>query len=228
MSASKMVIGVLTVALAAGSIAATEHLEERTSVAATTNSVLPEVYLIGDSIRMGYCQNVATQLAGRASVRWPGGNCANSQNILINLGWWRKCATVPAVIQFNCGHWDAAHWDGDAEPITSLEEYRRNIRLIIHRLRKYYPKAKLVFATTTPMNPSGVAGGNVRTTEEIRRYNEVGVAVAEEEGVVVNDLFALVGKWPESDYADYCHFKPAANERLGKAVAEALWKLCDR
>ena len=208
------------------SLAATGHLEERTSVAAVTNSALPEIYLIGDSIRMGYCKDVADELAGKASVKWPDGNCANSQNILINLGWWRRCASAPAVIQFNCGHWDAAHWDGDAEPITSLGEYRRNVRLIIRRLRKYYPKSKLVFATTTPMNPSGETGGNARTTEEIRRYNEAGAAVAREEGVAVNDLFALTEKWPEADYADYCHFKPEAKKRLGKAVADFTLSLC--
>ena len=155
-------------------------------------------------------------------MKWPDGNCANSQNVLINLGWWRKFASKPAVIQFNCGHWDAAHWDGDDEPITSVGEYARNVRLIIRRLRRYYPNAKLVYATTTPMNPSGVKGGNRRTTEEIRRYNAAAVAVAKAEGIAVNDLFALVEKWPAGDYADYCHFSPAANERLGKAVAERL------
>lgn len=206
-----------------GADAATGYLEERTSEAAAKSSTLPEIYLIGDSIRKGYCEDVRKVLEGKAEVRWPEGNCANSQNILINLGWWRKCVSSPAVIQFNCGQWDAAHWDGDAEPITSLEEYGRNVRLIIRRLRRYYPNAVLVYATTTPMNPAGVRGGNRRTTEEIRRYNAVGVAVAKEEGIAVNDLFAWTEMWPASDWADYCHFKPEPNVRLGKLVADNLF-----
>ena len=39
---------------------AAEHLEERTSQAGTNDCPnLPEIYLIGDSIRMGYCKDVA-------------------------------------------------------------------------------------------------------------------------------------------------------------------------
>jgi len=201
------------------------HLEERTGRAGEPQSSLPEIYLIGDSIRMAYCNDVARSLEGRAAVRWPDGNCANSQNILINLGWWRKYASTPVVIQFNCGHWDASHWDGDSEPITSLDEYRKNIRLIVRRLKRYYPSATIVYATTTPMNPSGVSGGNHRTTEEIRRYNQVGVEAARSEGALVNDLYSYVADWPASDYADYCHFTKEANVRLGKMVGERLLPL---
>ena len=163
------------------------------------------------------------ELKDVADVRWPKENCANSQNILISLGWWRKCASAaPAVIQFNCGHWDVSRWDGDDEPITSLDEYGRNIKLIIRRLRRDYPGATVVFATTTPMNPNGTCGKNKRTTEEIRRYNAKAVEVARAEKVPVNDLFAFVEKWPSSDYADYAHFSKEANKRLGRHVAEFL------
>lgn len=221
MKIDKIVTGLVAV-LAFGAGAANEHLEERTSEAAAAVSALPEFYLIGDSIRVGYCKDVARELEGKAAVKWPSRNCANSQNILINLGYWRKFTSSPKVIQFNCGHWDASHWDGDEDPVTSIDEYRKNVRLIIRRLRRYYPGATLVFATTTPMNPSGVIGGNRRTTAEIRRYNAVGVEVAKAEGILVNDLFALTEKWPASNWADYCHFNAAANARLGKAVATFL------
>ena len=61
-------------------------------------------------------------------------------------------------MQFNCGHWDAAHWDGDDSALTTVEEYGRNVRKIIHRIRRYWSEAKIVFASTTPMNPSGEFG----------------------------------------------------------------------
>jgi len=218
----KRLVVVVVVAMVLGAFAAPVHLEERTSEAATPASALPEIYLIGDSIRIGYCKDVAREFEGRATVKWPDGNCANSQNILINLGWWRRFTSKPKVIQFNCGHWDASHWDGDDDSITSIEEYRKNVRLIIRRLRRYYPGATVVFATTTPMNPSGVTGGNRRTTAEIRRYNAVGIEAAKAEGALVNDLFALTENWPASDWADYCHFNAAANARLGKAIASFL------
>ena len=201
---------------------AAEHLEDKTAKAAENISGKPEVFLLGDSIRMGYCQDVKTAMKDVADVRWPSENCANSQNMLTHLSWWKGIVAKPAVIQFNCGHWDVSLWDGDEEPITSLEEYGRNIKLIIRRLRRDYPGATVVFATTTPMNPNGTCSKNKRTTDVIRRYNAKAVEVARAEGVPVNDLFAFAERWPSSDYADYAHFSKAANRKLGKRVADFL------
>ena len=198
------------------------YLEDAASVPGKCVSALPEVLLIGDSIRIGYCNAVAEALKGKAEVRWPKGNCQNSQNILIALPRWRGLVASPKVVQFNCGHWDASCWDGDEDAITSVDEYARNIRKIIRRIRRYWPETKIVFATTTPMNPNGMKGRNSRTTESIRLYNEAALAVAKSERVVVNDLFAVTGKWPSSDYADYCHFNKPAAKRLGQIVAERL------
>ena len=213
-----IVEGSLSLASAGG------HLEDRQSVAARPESSKPEVFLIGDSIRIGYCEAVSRELADVADVRWPKENCSNSQNILIQLSWWRNLVSSPRVIQFNSGHWDVSRWDGDEEPITSITEYGRNLRLIVRRLRRNYPGAKLVFATTTPMNPNGTVGKNFRTTDDIRRYNAKAKEVMASEGVVVNDLFAQTEHWPSSDFADYCHFTKTANGRLAKIVADFLRK----
>ena len=213
-----LVVGVQLVSSADG------HLEDQRSDAAKSISSRPEVLLIGDSIRIGYCGEVGRELGDAADVRWPNANCSNSQNILIQLSKWRGLVSNPRVIQFNCGHWDASRWDGDEEPITSIEEYGKNLRLIVRRLRRDYPGAKLVFATTTRTNPSGVVGKNIRTTDDIRRYNAKATEVMTAEGVPVNDLFAATENWPSADFADYCHFTEAANRRLGKLVADFLRK----
>ena len=208
-----------------------KHLEDAASLpAAKPASGLPEILLIGDSIRIGYCRAVAEALAGKAEVRWPKENCRNSQHILTALAAWRGLVASPKVVQFNCGHWDVSHFDGDEQPLTSVEEYGRNVRKIIHRIRRYWPEAKIVFATTTPMNPGGTSGRNVRTTEEIRRYNAEAVKVAKSEGVEVNDLFAVAEKWPASDYSDYCHFSRPAAARLGNIVASRLsaWAVSEK
>ena len=199
-----------------------DHLEDIATVPAARTSDLPEVLLIGDSIRMGYCRTVARALSGKAEVRWPKENCQNSQHILTSLARWRGLVESPAVVQFNCGHWDAAHFDGDDSALTTVEDYGRNVRKIIHRIRRYWPKTKIVFATTTPMNPGRTPVKNVRTTEAIKLYNAEAERVARGEGVEINDLFAVAEKWPASDYADYCHFNEAAATRLGKTVASRL------
>ena len=212
------------VAFGASAAAKQGFLEDAASGPAQKTSELPEVLLIGDSIRQLYCASVAESLRGRAEVRWPKENCQSSQNILISLARWRGLVASPQVVHFNCGHWDAAHWDGDPESLTSVEEYARNVRGIIRRIRRYWPEAKIVFATTTTMNPSGKMGRNRRTTESIRAYNAAAVKVAQDEHVAVNDLFATVENWPASDYKDYCHFNRAASKRLGGIVAERIAK----
>ena len=185
-------------------------------------SPLPEILLIGDSIRIGYCKYVAEALRNKADVKWPEENCRSSQYILMSLEWWRGIAASPAVVQFNCGHWDAARWDGDGGALTSIEEFGRNVRLIIRRIRRYWPEAKIVFATSTPMNPDGTRTKNHRTTKTMIRYNAKAVKVAQDEGAEVNDLFEATKEWPATDYRDYAHFTEDASRRLGEIVARRL------
>jgi lysophospholipase L1-like esterase len=186
---------------------------------------MKKVALLGDSIRLwGYGKKIDKYLGEDYEIFQSEDNCRFAKYMLRCLFDWKAELENCDVIHFNCGHWDAAHWDDDAGPLTTVEEYARNVRLIIRRIRRYWPETKIVFATTTAMNPSGKQGRNKRTTESIRAYNAAAVKVAREEGVAVNDLFALVEKWPASDYKDYCHYSKAASKRLGGIVAERLAK----
>ena len=182
------------------------------------------ILLIGDSIRMGYCKTVRAQLADVANVFYPAENCRNTQNVITNLHAWSK--QFPAddigIVQFNCGHWDVAHWSGDEESLTSADEYRRNIQMIIRLLRKFFPKAKLVFATTTAMNPNGIVGVNPRYNRRIELYNRIAVEVANESAVAVNDLYAITKTYTTEMYRDHCHLTEPTSEALGKAVADFL------
>ena len=133
---------VAAMAFCASAVASSGFLEDSANEPAKKASELPEVLLIGDSIRQLDCPYVAEALRGKAEVKWPvKENCQSSQNILISLARWRGLVASPKVVQFNCGHWDAAHWDDDAGPLTTVEEYARNVRLIIRR-RKHHKKEK--------------------------------------------------------------------------------------
>lgn len=182
------------------------------------------ILLIGDSIRMGYCKTVRAQLADMANVFYPAENCRNTQNVITNLHAWSKQfpADEIGIVQFNCGHWDVAHWSGDEESLTSADEYRRNIQMIIRLLRKFFPKAKLVFATTTAMNPNGIVGVNPRYNSRIELYNRIAVEVANESAVAVNDLYAITKTYTTEMYRDHCHLTEPTSEALGKAVADFL------
>ncbi|MBQ8402612.1 MAG: hypothetical protein IJX14_11865 [Clostridia bacterium] len=184
----------------------------------------PQILLIGDSIRMGYCETVKADLAEKADVIFPNDNCRCTHYVLETLNGWVGLTDPAQVIavHFNCGHWDAAHFGGDPDPLTPLDEYARNLRRILWRLHRHFPAAKVYFATTTPMNPSRIPDGNPRTTGEIREYNRVGLAVMAEEGIPVNDLFALTENWGEETFRDACHFTDEANVQLGHAVSGFL------
>ncbi|MBO4379092.1 MAG: hypothetical protein J5889_09015 [Clostridia bacterium] len=186
------------------------------------------ILLIGDSIRIGYCETVRSDLADIARVVYPAENCRNSDFIITRLHGWAQefDAAHIDIVHFNCGQWDAAHFNGWKDSLTPLDVYERNLHWIIWALRREFPSAALHMATTTPMSPINetLPAQNPRTTAEIRRYNEAALRVAAEEKVPVNDLFALTVGWPSTDYKDTCHYTDEAFARLGKAVAGYLRK----
>lgn len=203
------------------------HVEDAgAKVAFTCSETKKNVFLIGDSIRKGYCSAVREELAEVAEVFYVEDNCRNTQYVITRLYSWSTLFSDPArvdLVQFNCGHWDVAHWFGAPLSLTGEQEYRRNIQYIIELLRRLFPNAKVVFATTTTMNPAeGSPCRNPRSTAEIARYNALAEEAAAENGAEVLDLFAVTKDWPAEAYADYCHFTPEANLRLGRAVAELL------
>ena len=194
------------------------------TITAEFDPAKPGILLIGDSIRMGYCKTVQAQLQDVANVFFPQENCRNTQYVITRLRAWSR--EVPAehigLIQFNCGHWDTGHFNGYETCLTSPEEYRRNIRMIIWQLRQLFPNAKLVFATTTAMNPSGFVGVNPRTNAEIQQYNAIAVETATALGAAINDLWSITITYPQEKFKDYCHLTEPAFEELGTAVADYL------
>ncbi|MBQ9112790.1 MAG: SGNH/GDSL hydrolase family protein [Clostridia bacterium] len=183
------------------------------------------IFLIGDSIRQGYCATVAEELADIAEVFYPKSNCESTQNVITSMRTWANTFDRPDrvdIVQFNCGHWDVAHWNGYELALTSENEYAKNIKMIIYLLRQYFCNAEIVFATTTPMNPNGVVGVNPRYNAEIDKYNEIAVNVAKNENIIVSDLNATVREFGSECYSDYCHLTKQAFEYLGKDVAIKL------
>lgn len=199
------------------------------SVVFKCNDSKKNIFLIGDSIRKGYCETVKNTLSDDAEVFYFDDNTRSSQYIIFNLKKWANMfddTSKVDIVHFNCGQWDVAHWNGYEFSLTSVDEYAKNIRAIIVLLKKFFPNAKLIFATTTPMNPDGgsTSGVNPRSCEEIDRYNSVAVKVAREHGVIINDLNGHMKSWTSEYYIDTCHLTPSAFALLGKEVARVLKK----
>ncbi len=187
------------------------------------------VFLIGDSIRRGYCLTVKNKLSDIAEVYYPNDNCRNTQYVITRLKKWSgmidDCSKID-LVQFNCGHWDIAHWNEYEFSLTSESEYKRNIKMIIDLLRKFFPNAKILFATTTPINPVlGSRGAvNPRSNEEVDKYNKLATSVCKKEEVTVIDYNAYMKDWDGDCYKDLCHLTPEAFSVLGEKVASVLRK----
>lgn len=184
-----------------------------------------QVFLLGDSIRMGFQPWAQRALQGEATLVAPEENCRYTQYTYTSLAAWKELFADPAAVKlvyWNNGHWDAAHWDKDPQPLNTEAEYAAMLVRIYQRLRRYFPGAKILFATTTPPNPNGVMGPNPRTRAEIARYNVAAKAALEPLGVQIDDLWTFLQGWGAEDYADYVHFTESGFERLGRHVAEVI------
>ena len=153
------------------------------------------VLLLGDSIRAGYCEYTKAALSDAANVKYPDDNCRNTQYTYVSLAWWKNIfenTEKVNVVYWNNGHWDIAHWGGDEKSLNSVGQYCDMLCRIAKKLRKFFPNAKIIFATTTPANPNGSVGPNPRTNEEILKYNKAAISALSEEDVEIHDVYKLL------------------------------------
>lgn len=183
----------------------------------------PLIVLIGDSIRMGYQSYVVNELAGRAEVWAPEENGGDSRKVLAHLDQW-VFARQPNLVHVNCGLHDLKRAFG-AEPAVPLAEYERNVRQILQTLQRGL-NAPVVWATTTPVDETWhhQNKGFDRLEADVEAYNAAARAVAENLGVPIDDLFAVVQREGKARLLtqDGVHFTEQGSQLLGRAVAECI------
>jgi len=197
---------------------------------------LPRVLIIGDSVSVAYTIDVRKNLAGVANVHRIPANGGSTRTALGDYGLirWLKPGEKWDVIHFNEGLHDLSFRFPDdrdkndkgeyasptngGRPNVSLEQYEKNLRLIVARLKQ--TGAKLIFGSTTPV-PESDAAKYVKDSE--LPYNVVAKKVMAEEGVAWNDLWAAVK--PRQDQLQgkrNVHFMASGSAVLAKQVAEAI------
>lgn len=186
---------------------------------------MKKLYLIGDSIRMGYCEYVKAALEGKAEVRWHDGNAKFAEYVLYSIGDWEHKNRVGedvACVHWNTGLHDVIRTAGE-EPLTPPEIYGYYIDRICARLKRYYPQAEMVFATSTPVQEELYDYWFARKNADIDAINETAVKIVTQHGMKVNDLNALLKNQPKEIFSDKTHFNtPAARELITKAVLKAV------
>lgn len=191
---------------------------------------LPKVILLGDSIRLGYQNHVRDALRGRARVLFPPENSRFAQYLLRFIGNWQNdggWGNDASIVHWNAGLWDCLRVDGDG-PMTPMPFYRDLLARIHRRLRMRFPSAKLVFATTTPIDESRCAHPELfeRRNAEIEEINAAAREVLGPLGEDFDDLYKIMASAPPSDHSDLTHWNtPSGTRRIGDAVARCILRL---
>lgn len=188
---------------------------------------MKKILLIGDSIRKGYDQYVRERLGEVCEVLFPEDNCQTSTHILRFFHIW--CEGL-STFDFDAVHWNAGAWDtlriyGDGTLIPP-DVYENNLVRIIARIRRVCPHAVQIFATTTPVMECGyLPDYEMRYNRDIEEYNTIARRVMEQNGILVNDLYALMENTPDTYHSDQTHYYTAeAIKLLGERVSDVL---CD-
>ena len=196
------------------------------------NPQLPRVLLLGDSVSCGYTLAVRKALAGQANVHRPAANCGSTKTGLRDLDKWLG-SNKWDVIHFNWGLHDLGYrfteddnkdaqgnWarpDNGGHPNVTPEQYKRNLRELVARLKK--TGAQLIFATTTPV-PADLHA-YVKAAE--LPYNVAAQRVMNEAGVRLNDLWAFAT--PQLDRLQQPgnpHFTNKGSDVLAQEIAQVI------
>jgi hypothetical protein len=179
---------------------------------------LPRVLLIGDSITRDYYGEVEKRLAGKAFVgRLTTSRFAADPVLLKEI----EAALSGAqfdVIQINNGMHGWQH---------SEAAYRKALPTVIKAIRKHAPKAKLIWATTTPLREGKAETWDTKVAysdDRIAARNKLAAEVMAVEKIPTVDLNAAVRGRPEL-HSDTVHFNGQGSQILAEQVAAAAEKL---
>jgi acyl-CoA thioesterase-1 len=187
---------------------------------------LPRILLIGDSISIGYTVATREALKGKANVHRIPTNGGPTTRGLSELDKWLGKGKWD-VIHFNWGLHDLKYMDAKGT-LTSIEkgkqqvspdQYAKNLNTLISRLKK--TKAKLIFATTTPV----VVGTKGRIHGDSKKYNQIALKVMKSQGVAIDDLYSFILPTLKThQLPKNVHFNRQGSQALGKQVADSIMK----
>ncbi len=197
-----------------------------------------KVLILGDSISIGYTQEVREILGNRATVIRPTHadtgkpeNCAGTTYGKDQIDRWLGLEGGDFdIVHFNFGLHDLKRMHPETgkgsnrpedPPQAALEVYASQLRHITSQLKT--SGARLVFATTTPVPESKVSPH--RDPEDVVRYNDAARALMAEFDVPVDDLYAFaLPRLAAIQRPSNVHFTPEGSRTLAEQVAGTILK----
>jgi hypothetical protein len=211
---------------------------------------MKNLLLLGDSIRKGYDSFVQEKLAGRMNVYFSEDNGRFAQYTLRALNNWVGELSLPEIhlVHWNNGLWDVVHMnanptgiDGEADgetispenvpnecrfdkdPLTPPEMYRYMLGRVLTRIHQLFPKAEVVFATTTPVIEEQ-SNWAYRSNAEIDAYNQIAREVLVPRGVRINELGEYARKNCHHLHRDWVHYNDEGCSVLADEIIRFLEK----
>ena len=207
-----------------------------------------KVLLLGDSIRMGYCGHVKELMQGKAEVFYPTDNGRFLQYTLRELQDWKANLRLDGndvdVVHWNNGLWDVGHlgigatgeaeaatadsnlhagyYDYEKENLTPPDVYEYMIGRVYRRIRTLFPRAKVIFAFTTPVLEDQCPAFLYRCNAEVCEYNAIARRVLEPEGVLFNDLYSFADANLRELHRDWVHFNEVGSRKLAEEIVEFI------
>lgn len=185
-----------------------------------------DVFLIGDSIRLGYGPEVKKILEARGDrVYQPDDNCRYSMYTLRLVAEWAKLA--PDRSKVEVVHWNNGLWDlGEIAPgecTSPLWIYTNTLERVAAHLRRAFPKAKIVFALTTPINEKVTSEWHTLGNPEVDKYNAAARVALAGKVDAFDDLNAFVRRNGLTEhYKDVVHYDAVAYRRFAEEVVRVI------
>lgn len=177
---------------------------------------LPRVLLIGDSILGGYHAKAAELLRGKISLdAWITPKHIGSGDLPKDMQAIFTQHTYDLILFNDSGlhAWTPGRIpEGQYEPLT---------RAHLANLRRFAPKAKLIFATTTPMTTkTRPIALDPEFNSLIVERNKIAVTVMQENGVPVADFYGILATKLDLAAGDRFHWTRPAYDLLAQRAAE--------
>lgn len=185
-------------------------------VPGNSNTTLPKVLLIGDSMARGYYKEVEDKLKGKAVV----GRLTTSKS-LGDQAYLDEVKLILGQTRFDVVHVNnGLHGWGYTEA-----EYAAALPELLKTIRAGAPNAKLIWAAITPMRMNGKLESFSNKNDRVKERNVLAAQLMTRESIPVNDLYSLIAEKPEWYSRDGVHLNAKGVTALATQVADTILPL---
>ena len=187
--------------------------------ASITDPTLPRVLLIGDSMLGGYGDEVVALLKGKANVdRW-------TTPRFVGDTLCEQLKTVVAGIPYTVIHFNEAGLHSLSSDRVPIGQYGIRMEIFLRTMKKVAPKARLIWANTTPVTIKGKPGVlNDTLTSVVVEHNTATAPFVKAYGIATDDLYSLMMNHLDLAKGDQWHWNTEGRSVMAKAVVASILK----